>query len=90
MYQKIVENGYLVSVVKGVSNGNITENEYNAILETISNKPIAEEGYDYRLKDDLTWELYEVPIISPEEDDATEEDYIEALNELGVDTDEEE
>lgn len=63
MYQKNIENGYIVSIVKGVSNGNITENEYNTILAVIRNKPTAESGFDYRLKTDLTWELYELTIV---------------------------
>ena len=86
MYQKNIENGYIVSLVKGVTNGNITEDEYNEILEVIHNKPTAPDGCDYKLKEDLTWELYELPIIPPEGEDATEEDYKLALNQLGVST----
>lgn len=63
MYQKYVENGYIVSIVKGVSNGNISEEEYNTILDAIRNKPTAAEGFDYRLKSDLSLELYELPIV---------------------------
>lgn len=57
MYQKNIENGYIKSIVKGVNNGNISESEYNQIMSIISNRPIAPEGYDYLLKDNLTWEL---------------------------------
>ena len=57
MYQKNIENGYINSIVKGVNNGNITETEYNQIMSIIDNRPIAPEGYDYLLKDNLTWEL---------------------------------
>lgn len=67
MYQKIIENGYIVSIVKGVSNGNITEAEYNNLLDIIHNKHQAPSGYDYRLKTDLTWELYELPIAEEEQ-----------------------
>lgn len=84
MYQKIVENCYIVSIVCGASNGNITEKEYNTILDVIRNKPTAEQGYDYRLREDLTWELYEPPVVPPEDEDATEEDYLSALSDLGV------
>lgn len=66
MYQKIIENRYIVSIVSGVSNGNITEAEYNSLLVIISNKPFAGGGYDYRLKDDLEWELYELPVVEEE------------------------
>lgn len=57
MYQKNIENGYITSIVKGVNNGNITETEYNQIMSIIKNRPIAPEGYDYLLKDNLTWKL---------------------------------
>ena len=57
MYQKNIENGYITSIVKGVNNGNMTETEYNQIMSIINNRPIAPEGYDYLLKDNLTWEL---------------------------------
>lgn len=60
MYQINIENGYIVSLVKGVEKGNISENDYNNVLEIIKNKPIANDGFDYRLKEDLTWELYEL------------------------------
>lgn len=67
MYQKITENGYILSVTNGVSNGNITEREYNAIITAVQNRPAPPSGFDYRLKEDLTWELYEQPV--PEEVD---------------------
>ena len=69
MYQKnIDENGYIVSIVKGVENGNITEQEYNQIVAVLKKKPTAPEGYEYRLRDNLTWELYEMPKFSMEEE----------------------
>ena len=85
MYQKNTENGYIVSIVKGVSVGNITEAEYQAIMDVIRNKPTAEQGYDYRLLEDLTWELVQLPEPEPEADEeATEADYLASLAELGV------
>ena len=69
MYQKNTENGYIVSIVSGVTNGNITEEEYSSILAVIRNKPTAPDGYDYRLREDLTWELYELPPMSEGEAD---------------------
>ena len=75
MYQKNIENGYIVSIVSGVSSGNITEDEYNEILTAIHSKPQAEPGYDYRLREDLTWELYELPEPpEPEEEELTAEE----------------
>ena len=66
-YYKIVEDGYLVAIGKGAGGIEITEDEYNSLLTHIRNHPIAEEGYDYRLKEDLTWELYELPIVEETE-----------------------
>lgn len=70
MYQKNIENGYIVGIVKGVSDGNISEEEYNTILDIIHNKPIAEQGFDYRLLEDLKWELYQLPEPDPEAGEA--------------------
>ena len=89
MYQQNVENGYIVSLAKGVYNGNITEEEYNTILSVIRSKPTAPDGCDYKLREDLTWELHEMPTPEPEDEEATENDYKSALNTLGVNTDEE-
>ena len=88
MYQKNTENGYIVSIVSGVTNGNITEEEYSSILAVIRNKPTAPDGYDYRLREDLTWELYELPTPEPEDEEATEDDCKFALDTLGVNTNE--
>lgn len=71
-YYKIIENGYLIAIGKGAGGIEITEEEYNSLLEHIRNKPEAEEGYGYRLKEDLTWELYELPIV-PEEEISSDE-----------------
>ena len=60
MYQKNIKDGYIISVVRGVSVGNISEIEYNHICEIIQNKPIAEDGFDYRLREDLSWEKYKI------------------------------
>lgn len=89
MFQKNIENGYIISLVKGVTNGNITEDEYNTILEVIHNKPTPPDGFDYKLREDLTWELYELPTPEPEDEEATEDDFKAALNTLGVSTNEE-
>lgn len=66
-YFKTIESGYIVALQTVTGQTEITEQEYNEILEIIHNKPIAENGYDYRLKENLTWELYELPIITFDE-----------------------
>ena len=59
---KEIENGIIVSIGESLTNGTTISNaEYDSILQTIQNKPSADDGYDYRLKTDLTWERYELP-----------------------------
>ena len=65
MYYRInIEDGYIHGVVKGVSkeNSNITEDKYTIIKERIANAPTAPEGFFYRLKENLEWELCEFKI----------------------------
>ncbi len=65
----------------------ISEAEYNEIRQIIKNRPTAPDGCTYRLTDELKWELYEIPPEDPAEDTATEEDYLHALERLGVTND---
>jgi hypothetical protein len=85
-YFKSVVDGYILGVSAGNGKTKITESEYNDILRVIHNRPSATETVDYRLREDLTWEEYEVepdgdPPVTEDIDDA------EALNIiLGGDT----
>ena len=77
-YIKHIENGYIVSLQTNAPVGteNCTEEEYNSIMDALKNAPSPKEGYGYRLKEDLTWEEYELPV-----EDSTEhinDDYSEA------------
>lgn len=65
-YYKTIGNGYILSIGTGNGGTEITEQEYAEILDVIRNKPTARDGYDYRLKTDLTWEEYELPPVEPE------------------------
>lgn len=82
-YYKYIEDGYIVSVQtlnNASSEGNITEEEYNEILGIIRNAPSAPEGYVYRLREDLAWELCELPPApEPEEEEVTMDEVGEAL-----------
>lgn len=87
-YYCSIKDGYILSVglisaYDPNDNGYISEERYAELMEVFQNKPKAPDGYGYRLKEDLTWELYE---LSPEEaeDEATEADYQNALREMGV------
>lgn len=53
------EDGYIHSVVRGVSeaNSNCTKEEYDKVKAILENAPTAPDGYYYRLKENLEWEL---------------------------------
>ena len=63
---KIVSNGYVVAIGTGIGGCEIGAAEYSSLLKIILKKPIAERGFDYRLKEDLTWELYKLPAVADE------------------------
>lgn len=85
MAYKNIEDGYIWGICPTVGDIEITESEYNTILSIIHNRPTPSIGFDYKLKaDTLEWELVELPKPSDTDTDATEQDYIEALNDLGV------
>ena len=67
----VAKEGYILTIGTGVTGDAITEEEYNTILSVIKNRP-HEEGYGFRLKEDLTWERYEVPPEPEPEPDAEE------------------
>ena len=89
-FYKVIEDGFIIGIG---TNGNdsvteITESEYNTILSLIHNRPTAQDGFTYKLKaDTLEWELVELPEPIETDDEATESDYITALQDLGVEVD---
>ena len=59
---KYINDGYIIGVGSGAGAGSeITEDEYNKILDKINNRPTAPEGFTYRLTTALEWELCELP-----------------------------
>lgn len=71
--------GYIVAF--GKAETEVETDEYILLKEVVKSKPTPPIGYDYRLKEDLTWELFELPI--------SEEDVTDGVNTCGcVDTDE--
>lgn len=69
MYGKYVNNGYIIGLSIGAGTGEeITEDEYNTILDKINNRPTAPEGFTYRLTTALEWELCELPPIENNEE----------------------
>ena len=76
-YYKMIIDSYLVAIGNGSGGTEITADEYAELLNIIRTKPVASEGYDYRLKADLTWELYELPPMPIEDEEISD---TEALN----------
>lgn len=74
MKYKIVESNVIISVGEGFGETQITEGEYNIIIETVKNRPSAPDGYAYRLLDNLTWEMIELP--EPDEPELTSDEAI--------------
>lgn len=68
-YFKDCSDGYIYTIGKGNCGIEISEAEYNTIHAIIHNKPRATEINDYRLREDLTWEVYEVENDDYETDD---------------------
>lgn len=77
----IIENGYIIAAAT-TSFG--TDDNADEIENMLCHQPSAPEGYVYQLRaDTLEWEVVELPPI-PEDEDATAEDYENALGRFGV------
>ena len=74
MFYKYISDKYIIGVGTGAGSEEISEQEYNSILDKINNRPEAPEGYSYRLTTAMEWELCEVPKIEP----TTEQEIIES------------
>lgn len=71
-YYKLVEDGYIIAIGTGLDGVEIAAEEYKHIKECMLNRPEPPEGYDYRLREDLTWEECELPIIDPVEEEISD------------------
>ena len=86
-YCCMISDGYICGVLESEQHfpNEITAEEKDNVYSLLLNRPTAQDGYTYKLKaDTLTWELVELPPIDETDDDATESDYITALQDLGV------
>lgn len=79
-YYKTVESGYITAISTGAGDKEITQEEYNEILSVIQYRPIPDAGFDYRLREDLTWELVERPV--DEDPELSEEEAMDII--MGV------
>lgn len=62
MYYKHIDGGFITSISTGTGQIEITQDEYEYILTAIQSRPTPEPGFDYRLREDMSWELVERPI----------------------------
>ena len=65
MFYKYIDDKFIIGVGTGSGGEEVTEQEYNNILDKINNRPEAPEGYSYRLTTAMEWELAEIPKIEP-------------------------
>jgi hypothetical protein len=64
------EHGYEIGISKA---------EYDAILAVMLNPPTPPEGKGYRLKADLSWEEYDLPVIDPDDEMITAEEALRII-----------
>lgn len=77
-YYKDIQDGSIAAIGMGGGGSEITETEYETILEAISNKPARTETTDYHLREDLTWEEYE-RIEPPDDTEPSAEEVVDIL-----------
>lgn len=80
MYYLTTNNGIVVAVGEtGGKISEITKTKYDQVNELLANKPVSEDPrYDYRLREDLEWELFEIDT-SAERDELTDAEAIAVL-----------
>ena len=79
-FYKIVEDGYIPAFGIGSGGVEITIEEYTTLNTLLKNSPEPPEGYDYRLREDLTWEEYELPPVEPvDEEEISDSEALEII-----------
>lgn len=76
-YGKYVVDEYIIGIGTGSGGEEITEQEYQELLDIIRGCPAPDDGFGYRLKSDLNWEQYELPVVDSE--DISEAEALEIL-----------
>lgn len=64
-YYKI-SGGYIAAAQAIPGAEEITAEEYHRMMGILRSKPVAPDGYGYRLTESLEWELYELPPGDPD------------------------
>lgn len=78
-YYKKIEDGYIVMIGTGAGGVEITAEEYLQLTNAFYAMPEPAEGYAYRLKEDLTWEEFEIPVINPDEEEISDEEALSII-----------
>lgn len=78
-YIKTIEDGYIAGIATNACGTEITREEYETLMAIIHNVPAAPDGYGYRLREDMTWEMYELPIIEEEHEEITDTEALSIL-----------
>lgn len=81
-YFKNIDDEYITYIGIGCGSTEITQEEYENILSIIHNRPIPEDGYDYKLRTNLTWELIEVDVIPEDETEISNEEFMNMVEEV--------
>lgn len=79
MYFKNEKDGYILGFGIGDVCEEITAEEYEEIKAASQNRPTPPDGYAYRLRTDLTWELVELPPV-PDEPTPYTQEVLETMN----------
>ena len=72
MFYKYIDDKFIIGVGTGSGGEEITEQEYNTLLDKINNRPEAPDGYSYRLTTAMEWKLCETSNIEPTAEDIIE------------------
>ena len=83
----LIKDGYIIGFTESdIGKGEKVSDEFAEELRSkMESIPAAPEGFYYRLKTNLEWEMHELPPAPPEpEEEATAEDYENALGRFGV------
>ena len=70
-YYKRIEGQYIAGIGTGAGGTEITQEEYDSILQTIHSRPALPDGYGCRLTTDMNWVQYALPAVEEEVDEAT-------------------
>ena len=61
-YKKVIRNSYILGVGMVPCGGNISKETYDKITDMINNMPTPPEGFGYKLKENLEWELVKLEL----------------------------